>query len=112
MPKIRRRWWIPDKCGERMEVSQEYRFKSHSTPAGRNPNPIRIAAVCAVIRTAFRSVRFRRNTIPALRSNQALDTGNVEILAQTVATEVVIDDTGASANRLLPVSGSGRSEHR
>jgi len=31
---------------------------------------------------------------PSVTLNQALDTGNVEILAQTVATEVVIDDNG------------------
>jgi choline dehydrogenase-like flavoprotein len=65
-----------------------------STPAGRNSQPYQNRRVCAGNTNCIPICPIQAKYDPSVTLNQALDTGNVEILVQTVATEVVIDANG------------------
>lgn len=65
-----------------------------STPAGRNSQPYQNRRVCAGNTNCIPICPIQAKYDPSVTLNQALDTGNVEILAQTVATEVVVDTNG------------------
>lgn len=65
-----------------------------STPAGRNSQPYQNRRVCQGNTNCIPICPIQAKYDPSVTLNQALDTGNVEILAQTVATEVVVDANG------------------
>jgi choline dehydrogenase-like flavoprotein len=65
-----------------------------STPAGRNSQPYQNRRVCAGNTNCIPICPIQAKYDPSVTLNQALDTGNVEILAQSVATEVVVDQNG------------------
>ncbi|HMG36322.1 MAG TPA: GMC family oxidoreductase [Blastocatellia bacterium] len=65
-----------------------------STPAGRNSQPYQNRRVCAGNTNCIPICPIQAKYDPSVTLNQALDTGNVEILSQTVANEVVIDANG------------------
>ena len=65
-----------------------------STPAGRNSQPYQNRRVCAGNTNCIPICPIQAKYDPSVTLNQALDTGNVEILSQTVATDLVIDTNG------------------
>lgn len=64
------------------------------TPAGRNSQPYQGRRVCAGNTNCIPICPIQAKYDPSVTLNQALDTGNVTIMAQTVATEVIVDEAG------------------
>jgi choline dehydrogenase-like flavoprotein len=65
-----------------------------STPAGRNSQPYQSRRVCAGNTNCIPICPIQAKYDPSVTLEQALNTGNVEIWPQTVATEVVVDANG------------------
>jgi len=64
------------------------------TPAGRNSQPYQARRVCAGNTNCIPICPIQAKYDPSVTLNEAFETGNVEILYRTVATEVVIDGNG------------------
>jgi choline dehydrogenase-like flavoprotein len=64
------------------------------TPAGRNSQPYQARRVCAGNTNCIPICPIQAKYDPSVTLNEAFETGNVEILYRTVATEVVIDANG------------------
>jgi glucose dehydrogenase len=64
------------------------------TPAGRNSRPYQGRRVCAGNTNCIPICPIQAKYDPSVTLNQALDTRNVTIMAQTVATEVIVDANG------------------
>lgn len=71
--------------------------KVTSTPAGRNSQPYQGRRVCAGNTNCIPICPIQAKYDASVTLNQALDTGNVTLMAQTVATEVVVDAAGKVA---------------
>jgi len=65
-----------------------------STPAGRNSEPYENRRVCAGNTNCIPICPIQAKYDPSVTLNLALDTGNVTILARTVANNIVVDSTG------------------
>lgn len=69
--------------------------KVTSTPAGRNSRPYQDRRVCAGNTNCIPICPIQAKYDPSITLNHALNTGNVDLWPQTVATEVLIDsETG------------------
>jgi glucose dehydrogenase len=64
------------------------------TPAGRNSQPYQARRVCAGNTNCIPICPIQAKYDPSVTLNEAFETGNVEILYRTVATEVAIDANG------------------
>ncbi len=62
------------------------------TPAGRNSQPYQNRRPCAGNTNCIPICPIQAKYDPSITLNMALDTGNVTILAQTVASEIIVDD--------------------
>lgn len=65
-----------------------------STPAGRNSQPYQSRRVCAGNTNCIPICPIQAKYDPSVTLEAALNTGNVTILAQTVASEVIVDSYG------------------
>ena len=64
------------------------------TPAGRNSQPYQSRRVCAGNTNCIPICPIQAKYDPSVTLEQALNTGNVQIWAQTVASEVIVDGSG------------------
>jgi len=64
------------------------------TPAGRNSQPYQSRRVCAGNTNCIPICPIQAKYDPSVTLEQALNTGNVQIWSQTVASEVVVDGNG------------------
>ncbi len=62
------------------------------TPAGRNSQPYQNRRVCAGNTNCIPICPIQAKYDPSVTLNQALDTGNVTLMAQTVACEIIVDN--------------------
>ena len=62
------------------------------TPAGRNSQPFQNRRVCAGNTNCIPICPIQAKYDPSVTLNQALDTGNVTLMTQTVACEIIVDD--------------------
>jgi len=65
-----------------------------NTPAGRNSQPYQSRRVCAGNTNCIPICPIQAKYDPSVTLEQALNTGNVQIWAQTVASEVIVDANG------------------
>jgi len=85
------------------------------TPAGRNSQPYQNRRVCAGNTNCIPICPIQAKYDPSVTLNMALDTGNVTLMSQTVASEIIVDDNGQVSqinylqyeDNLGPVSGKG-----
>lgn len=85
------------------------------TPAGRNSQPYQNRRVCAGNTNCIPICPIQAKYDPSVTLNAALDTGNVTLMTQTVACEIIVDDNDlVSAIKYVqyddisgPATGSG-----
>ncbi len=85
------------------------------TPAGRNSQPYQNRRVCAGNTNCIPICPIQAKYDPSVTLNMALDTGNVTLMVQTVASEIVLDSNGLVSqinyiqyeDNLGPATGKG-----
>lgn len=85
------------------------------TPAGRNSQPFQNRRVCAGNTNCIPICPIQAKYDPSVTLNAALDTGNVTLMTQTVANEIIVDENELVSqinylqyeDNLGPVTGSG-----
>jgi choline dehydrogenase-like flavoprotein len=85
------------------------------TPAGRNSQPYQNRRVCAGNTNCIPICPIQAKYDPSVTLNAALDTGNVTLMSQTVASEIIVDENNLVSqinyvqyqDNLGPATGTG-----